>query len=58
MLGGSTKTVFTSCTGLAELVAGLRDRGLVDLSTLGRSDRPVDPFEGIIYCSDEGRDRV
>lgn len=54
LLVGSAKRAFNSCTGFAELVAGFRDRGLVDLSTLGR---PVDPLEGIIYCGDEIAER-
>lgn len=57
LLSGS-KRAFSSCTGLTGLTglaAGFLDRGLVDLSTLGR---PVDPLEGIIRCGDEiaGRD--
>lgn len=50
LLVGSVKRAFNSCTGFAELVAGFRDRGLVDLSILGR---PVDPLEGIICYGDE-----
>lgn len=43
---GSAKMAFNSCTGFTGL-AGFRDRGLVDLSTLGRL---VDSLEGIIRC--------